>query len=101
MSSGRQITSQFSSQPLFLQADCERISQSAASTALAGYLFDHISLSLPFEIGAMLQGINAFLFSPFFRTSPLQKSERRSPDQISSEQAKTVLEPGQKSANQG
>lgn len=40
---------------------------SAASPVLAGYLFDHVSLSLPFEIGAVLQGINAVLFYLFFR----------------------------------
>jgi MFS family permease len=40
---------------------------SSASPALAGYIFDHISLSLPFEVGALLQGINAVLFYVFFR----------------------------------
>lgn len=40
---------------------------SAASPVVAGYLFDHVSLSLPFEIGAVLQGINALLFYFFFR----------------------------------
>ncbi len=40
---------------------------SSASPALAGYLFDHVSLALPFEIGALLQGVNAVLFFFFFR----------------------------------
>jgi len=39
---------------------------SAASPALAGYIFANISLALPFEIGAALQGVNAFLFYYFF-----------------------------------
>ncbi|MGH2507573.1 MAG: MFS transporter, partial [Ktedonobacteraceae bacterium] len=39
---------------------------SAASPVLAGYIFDHISLSLPFEIGAILQATNALLFYFFF-----------------------------------
>ncbi|HZT98013.1 MAG TPA: MFS transporter [Ktedonobacteraceae bacterium] len=41
---------------------------SAASPTVAGYLFDHVSLALPFEIGAVLQGINALLFLVFFRS---------------------------------
>jgi MFS family permease len=40
---------------------------SAASPTLAGYLFDHVSLALPFEIGATLQGVNTLLFALFFR----------------------------------
>lgn len=40
---------------------------SAVSPVFAGYLFDHVSLSLPFEIGAMLQATNALLFYFFFR----------------------------------
>lgn len=43
---------------------------SALSPTLAGYLFDHIALALPFEIGAFLQGINAVLFFLFFRAVP-------------------------------
>lgn len=43
---------------------------SALSPTLAGYLFDHVALALPFEIGALLQGINAVLFFLFFRASP-------------------------------
>jgi len=43
---------------------------SAASPTLAGYLFDHIALALPFEIGAILQGINTLLFFVFFRNMP-------------------------------
>lgn len=40
---------------------------SALSPTLAGYLFDHVALSLPFDIGAILQGINTLLFFLFFR----------------------------------
>lgn len=40
---------------------------SALSPTLAGYLFDHVALELPFEIGAFLQGLNAALFFLFFR----------------------------------
>jgi MFS family permease len=40
---------------------------SAASPSLAGYLFDHVALSLPFEIGAILQGLNTLFFYLFFR----------------------------------
>ena len=41
---------------------------SAMSPALAGYLFDSVSLALPFEIGAILQGLNVILFFLFFRS---------------------------------
>jgi MFS family permease len=51
---------------------------SAASPALAGYLFDHIALALPFEIGAFLQGVNALLFWMFFRQL-LPPEERAQP----------------------
>lgn len=40
---------------------------SAASPTLAGYLFDHVALALPFEIGAILQGVNTLIFYLFFR----------------------------------
>lgn len=40
---------------------------SAISPAFAGWLFYHISLDLPFEIGAVLQGVNAALFFLLFR----------------------------------
>ena len=49
---------------------------SALSPTLAGYLFDHIALALPFEIGAVLQGANAALFFIFFRH--IQPPEERS-----------------------
>ncbi|HEV2580826.1 MAG TPA: MFS transporter, partial [Ktedonobacteraceae bacterium] len=52
---------------------------SAASPALAGYLFDHISLALPFEIGAALQAFNALLFFIFFRNNlPPEERDARS-----------------------
>lgn len=60
---------------------------SATSPALAGYLFDHVSLALPFEIGAVLQGINTLLFFIFFRTLlPPEEQEKLSSAAISSPQ---------------
>ncbi len=56
---------------------------SAASPALAGYLFDHVSLALPFEIGAFLQGVNAALFFLFFHRLP-PPEEQASPARESS-----------------
>ncbi|MHB8600382.1 MAG: MFS transporter [Ktedonobacteraceae bacterium] len=41
---------------------------SAISPALAGYIFDSVSLALPFEIGAILQGLNVIMFFLFFRS---------------------------------
>ncbi len=41
---------------------------SAISPALAGYIFDSVSLALPFEIGAILQGLNVIMFFFFFRS---------------------------------
>lgn len=40
---------------------------SVVSPALAGYLFEHISIALPFEVGAVFQLINTGLFYAFFR----------------------------------
>lgn len=47
-------------------------SQLAMSTSplLAGYLFEEVSLSLPFELSAFLQSINGVLFWVFFRHAP-------------------------------
>lgn len=54
---------------------------SAVSPVAAGYLFDHVSLSLPFEIGAILQATNALLFYFFFRKllPPEEQAGRRQP----------------------
>lgn len=44
----------------------------------AGYLFDHVSLALPFEIGAAMQFINAMLYLVFFRgLAPPEEVARR------------------------
>jgi MFS family permease len=51
---------------------------SAVSPVLAGYLFDEVSLSLPFLIGAVLQGINAVLFYAFFRNILPPEEQARS-----------------------
>ena len=51
---------------------------SAISPSLAGYLFDHVDLALPFEIGALLQGLNTLLFYIFFHSLP--PPEEQKPD---------------------
>lgn len=51
---------------------------SAIGPTLAGYLFANVSLALPFEIGAALQGASTLLFYVFFRTTP--PPEERAPD---------------------
>jgi len=53
---------------------------SAVSPTLAGYLFDHVALALPFEIGAILQGVNTLLFYLFFRSAPPPEERSRAPD---------------------
>lgn len=40
---------------------------SASTPAAAGYLFEHVAMSLPFEIGALLQCTNAIAYWLFFR----------------------------------
>src|SRR5579884_1480527 len=40
---------------------------SAISPGIAGYLFAHGSLALPFEVGAVLQAVNATMYFVFFR----------------------------------
>jgi predicted MFS family arabinose efflux permease len=53
---------------------------SAVSPTAAGYLFDHVALALPFEIGALLQAVNTVMFFVFFRAvRPPEESERRRP----------------------
>jgi predicted MFS family arabinose efflux permease len=46
--------------------------RTTAPTA-AGYMFDAISLSLPFISGAILVGINAFLYQIFFKSYDLEE----------------------------
>ncbi|HUX38884.1 MAG TPA: MFS transporter [Rectinemataceae bacterium] len=48
---------------------------SALGPSLAGYLFEHVAMSLPFEIGAILQGLNALLFHLFFRSIKTPEEE--------------------------
>ncbi len=43
---------------------------SAIGPSIAGELFAHVSLSLPFEVGAALQGLNTLLFYTFFHRQP-------------------------------
>ena len=48
----------------------------AASPVLSGYLFDSVSLELPFEIAAVLQLVNTALFWGFFhRAAPEEERE--------------------------
>ncbi len=42
----------------------------SASPLLSGYLYDEVSLALPFELSALLQGANAASFWLFFRRRP-------------------------------
>jgi MFS family permease len=42
----------------------------AIGPSIAGELFAHVSLALPFEVGAALQGLNTLLFYTFFRRQP-------------------------------
>jgi MFS family permease len=51
----------------------------AASPVLSGYLFDNVSLELPFELGAALQLVNAVLFWVFFRGSAPEEERERGP----------------------
>ncbi|HET9110704.1 MAG TPA: MFS transporter [Ktedonobacterales bacterium] len=62
---------------------------SAVSPGIAGYIFDNISLSLPFEIGAALQALNAFLFYYFFHDM-LPPEERTSGEPSSEPAARTA-----------
>jgi MFS family permease len=47
----------------------------AASPTLAGYIFDNISLSLPFELTGFLQLVNAGMFWGFFHNMPPPEEE--------------------------
>ena len=51
----------------------------AASPVLSVYLFDNVSLELPFELGAALQLVNAVLFWVFFRGSAPEEERERGP----------------------
>lgn len=50
---------------------------SSASPTLAGYLFDHVALALPFEIGAFFQALNTMLFFLFFRRLPPPEEQEK------------------------
>jgi MFS family permease len=49
---------------------------SAASPVLAGYLFEHAALAIPFEIGALFQGLQTVIFYAFFRHLPPPEEQR-------------------------
>jgi len=42
---------------------------SALSPILAGYIFENVSLALPFELGALFQALNGLAFLAFFRNA--------------------------------
>ncbi len=51
---------------------------SAASPPVAGYLFDHVSLALPFSLGGILQLLSAGLYYAFFHGwLPPEEAERQ------------------------
>lgn len=52
---------------------------SAISPTFAGFLFDHVTLALPFEIGAFFQGLNTLLFYVFFRHLPPPEERAAAP----------------------
>ena len=53
---------------------------SASGPPVAGYLFDHAGLTLPFEVAAMLYGVNTLLFYVFFRNMrPPEEAEEPVP----------------------
>jgi len=54
---------------------------SVMSPTLAGYLFEHVSLALPFEVGALFQLMNTALFYAFFRR--VRPPEERAPSERS------------------
>lgn len=54
---------------------------SAIGPSIAGELFAHVSLSLPFEVGAALQGLNTVLFYTFFHRQP-PPEERAAPGEV-------------------
>jgi len=63
---------------------------SSASPTLAGYLFDHVALALPFEIGAFFQAFNTLLFFLFFRhLPPPEEQEKTHPTTGSDESVPT------------
>jgi predicted MFS family arabinose efflux permease len=74
----------------------------AASPVFAGYLFDEVSLSLPFEIAAVLQLANAFAYWVFFHDHPPEEErEPVSPDAEvlgDAAEATTLAEPAGKGA---
>lgn len=52
----------------------------AASPLLSGYLFDEVSLSMPFEVAAFLQFLNASSFWAFFRRAPPEEERDKPSD---------------------
>ncbi len=63
---------------------------SATSPTVAGYLFEHVSLALPFTLGGVLQLVNAGLYFGFFhKLHPHEELERRRAEVAVTEPAET------------
>jgi len=62
------------------------------SPTAGGYLFQHIAMELPFELGAVFQMINASLFWVFFHTL-VPPEEREAAEQELAERALVTSEP--------
>ncbi|MCL5047185.1 MAG: MFS transporter [Firmicutes bacterium] len=50
----------------------------SASPVLAGYIYDEISLAIPFEIAGVLQLINSIVYWEFFKNTPPEDEVRKS-----------------------
>lgn len=57
----------------------------AGSPLFAGYLFDEVSLALPFDIAALFQAANAWLFWAFFHRSPPEEELAEPASEVSPE----------------
>jgi len=62
---------------------------SAVAPTLTGYLFDAVSLSLPFELAGVLQLVNALLFYGFFHNFGPPPVEGRGPGAIPADPAES------------
>jgi len=54
----------------------------SASPVLAGYIYDEISLALPFEIAGFLQLVNSLIYWAFFKNAPPEDEIKKSPDAV-------------------
>ncbi len=49
----------------------------SASPVLAGYIFDEVSLAIPFEIAGFLQLVNSIIYWVFFKNAPPEDEEKK------------------------